>query len=295
MRTFFVILIFITLSLSGKAQNLDSATVNKTRLKTIVLGGSFLYTSSIIILSQAWYKDQGLTNFHLFNDNMEWNQVDKMGHIYTAYHISRVGTQVFKWANLSDKKAHIYGALAGLLYQTPIEILDGFSSDYGASWGDMAANTLGSGLWLGQYLLWEEERIHLKYSFQRTTYAPQRPNLLGDGWTQEWLKDYNGQTYWLSFDVWALTGKKDFIPKWLNITTGFGADGMVSANESSNNSLGFFSHRQYYLGLDFDFSHFKTKNKFLNTIFFLADMIKIPAPTLEFNNKDGVKFHGLYF
>jgi hypothetical protein len=294
MRKHIITTLLIVLSYSAFSQNADSTLVNKTRVKTIAAGGTFLYASSIIILSEAWYKEQGLSTFHFFNDNSEWNQVDKMGHIYTAYHISRVGTQAFKWANISDKKSHIYGALAGLLYQTPIEILDGFATDYGASWADMAANTFGSGLWIGQYLLWKEERVHLKYSFHRTQYAPQRPNVLGNGWTQEWLKDYNGQTYWLSFDVWALTGKKKLIPKWLNITTGFGAKGMISANEPSNNDLGLFSQRQFYFGLDLDLSHIKTKNKLLNTIIFLADMIKIPAPTFEYNKK-GWKFHALYF
>ena len=261
----------------------------------IVAGGSFLYATSIIALSQAWYKDQGLTSFHLFDDNSEWNQVDKMGHIYTSYHISRAGTQVYKWANIPDKKAHIYGAITGLVYQTPIEILDGFSNDYGASWGDMVANSFGSGIWLGQYLLWKEERIHLKYSFHRTRFANQRPNLLGDGWTQEWLKDYNGQTYWLSFDVWALAGKKNYIPKWLNLILGYGAEGMVSARESSNEDLGHSSYRQYYLGLDLDLSHVKTKNKVLNTLVYIFDMVKIPGPTIEYNQQRGWVIHPLYF
>ena len=295
MKILFLIFFTITFIFSAFTQSLDTSVVDKSRMRVVLASGSFLYATSIIGLSQAWYKDKGFSSFHFFNDNLEWNQVDKMGHIYTSYHISRVGTKVFRWANVSDKKAHIYGALAGFLYQTPIEILDGFSQGYGASWGDMGANAFGSGLWLGQYLLWEEERIHLKYSFHRTNYAEQRPNLLGNGWTQEWLKDYNGQTYWLSFDVWALAGKKKYIPKWLNITTGFGADGMVSADESSNKDLGFFSHRQYYIGLDVDLSHIKTKNKFLNTIIYLADMVKIPAPTFEYNAKGKWTIHALYF
>ena len=170
---------------------------------------------------------------------------------------------------LFRSKAHMYGALMGILYQTPIEILDGFANDYGASWGDLVANTVGSCLWAGQYLLWKEERIHFKYSFHRTGYANVRPSLLGENLSQQWLKDYNGQTYWLSVDIYSfLKNSKVKFPKWLNIAGGYGASGMVSANESSNNELGYSSYRQYYISLDVDLSHIKTKSKFLNSIIF---------------------------
>ena len=272
----------------------DSSQVNKKRLNIVLVSGTVLYAGSIITLSQAWYKDQGLGKFRFYNDNNQWNQVDKLGHVYTAYQISRVGTQTLKWANVSDKKAHIYGALMGILYQTPIEILDGFSNDYGASWGDLVSNTIGSGIWLGQHLLWQEERIHLKYSFHSTPYANARPELLGTNWTQQWLKDYNGQTYWLSFDIYSFTKNSFKFPKWLNIAIGYGAQSMVSANESSNELLGYRSYRQYYLSLDVDLSHIKTKNKILNSLLFIADMVKIPTPTVEFS-QGKAQFHPLYF
>ena len=44
-------------------------------------------------------------------------------------------------------------------------------------------------------------RIYPKFSFHRTDYAPLRPDVLGDGLAEEIFKDYNGQTYWLSFDM----------------------------------------------------------------------------------------------
>ncbi len=292
-----IVLFLLVLFFSNQAlsQQSDTNALNKSRMRVIIIGGTTLYAGSMIALSQAWYKGQEMTTFHFINDNAEWNQVDKVGHAYTAYQISRLGTSALQWANVPGKKAYIYGSLIGFIYLTQIEILDGFSRSYGASWGDIGANILGNGLWLGQYFLWKDERIHFKYSFHRTSYAKVRPEVLGDGLAHECLKDYNGQTYWLSFDIYSLFWKKKNIPKWLNISIGYGAQAMVSANEPSNNDMGYQSYRQYYIGLDLDLSHFRTKSKILNTLIYLADMIKIPGPTLEYNKQQGWKFHTLYF
>ena len=64
----------------------------------------------------------------------------------------------------------IYGATAGLTFLTAIEVLDGFSDEWGFSLGDFAANA-GTGFLVGQELLWKEQRIVLKYSFHQTGYA----------------------------------------------------------------------------------------------------------------------------
>ncbi|NJM25882.1 MAG: DUF2279 domain-containing protein, partial [Bacteroidia bacterium] len=107
----------------------------------------------------------------------------------------------------------------------PVEIFDGFSDAYGASAGDLIADAAGPLLYLGQKALWQEVRIHPKFSFHQTRYAPMRPDLLGDNLTSEVLKDYNGQTYWLSVDV----DKFIQFPRWLNIAVGYGAEEMITA------------------------------------------------------------------
>ena len=54
------------------------------------------------------------------------------------------------------------------------------------------------------------------------------------------------------------------------------------------------AYRQFYLGIDFDLTAIKTRSKALKTILFIADMIKLPAPTVEFSTK-GTRFHAFYF
>jgi hypothetical protein len=59
---------------------------------------------------------------------------------------------------------------------------------------DIIANASGTAL----FVLWKEQRITPKFSFHTTQYAQYRPNVLGSSLAEQMLKDYNGQTYWLS-------------------------------------------------------------------------------------------------
>ena len=69
---------------------------------------------------------------------------------------------------------------------------------------------------------------------------------------------------------------------------------MVSAEKSRSIELGYVPYRQYYLSLDIDLTKIKSRKKFVRTIGFLVNSIKIPAPALQFSKK-GVAFKPLYF
>ncbi|MDZ7608112.1 MAG: DUF2279 domain-containing protein [Cyclobacteriaceae bacterium] len=272
----------------------DSSGIDKKRLGIVLVGTGVAYGVSLAALSQAWYTNRG-TSFHFFNDNSEWNQVDKAGHFYSAYQLSRVGNELFLWTNMSEKKSAIWGSVMSQAFMVTIDIFDGFSDEYGFSWGDISANLLGSGLFLSQELLFKEQKIKVKYSFHFTEYAAMRPELLGSTPMEEILKDYNGHTYWLSFDVYSIFNKSPIIPKWLNLAVGYGAEGMVYGHEYENNANGYQSYRQFYLALDPDLSYIRTRSKLLKSLLFFADMIHIPAPTLEYNSQEGFMYHWFYF
>jgi uncharacterized protein YfiM (DUF2279 family) len=284
----------------AKAQLTDTAgtlqnSLNRTRLRTLLVGESVAYAGTLAGLHFLWYADAPRTGFHFFNDNAEWKQVDKVGHFYTAYHISRLGVEAFEWTGLPRRKAIWWGGLMGMLFQTPIEVLDGFSASYGASWGDLAANTAGSGLLIGQLLLWDEERIHPKFSFYPSSLAHLRPNVLGKNLLQQTLKDYNGQTYWLAFDIKPWLPKESRFPAWLCVSVGYGATQMISAEDSQNKMLGFYPYRQYYLSLDVNFTKIPTRSRFLKSVFYLLNTLHVPAPALEWNRMDGFRMRALYF
>ena len=54
-------------------------------------------------------------------------------------------------------------------------------------------------------------------------------------------------------------------------------------------------YRQYLFSLDIDLSRVHTNKKWLASILKHINIIKVPFPTLEINEVDGIKFSPLYF
>jgi len=273
-------------------QEVDSTQFKKYR--NVLYGAGVLYAASLAGLSKIWYSEHDRDSFRFFNDNPEWYQMDKAGHFFSAFHISQSTNLLFQKAGMDSDKALLWSTLAGPVLLLPIEILDGFSKAYGASTGDFLANLSGSLFFMAQHQLWDQAYVKPKFSFQRSPMAVHRPEVLGYNLQEELIKDYNGQTYWLSFDLYSLTGIENF-PKWLNIAVGHGIENVVHARKEVNASQGYNGYRQFYLALDFDLSHIKSRHSFINTLLYLVDLIHIPAPALEYNRKQGIKFHALQF
>jgi len=269
------------------------------RLTTVIVAESVFYVGGMLYLNNVWYKDHQSVPFHFYNDNRGWMQIDKAGHMYTAYYQSYYGMKALQWAGVSKKKAIWWGGMLGLVLQTPIEIFDGLYDGYGFSSGDMIANTAGTALMIGQELLWDEQRIMMKFSYSPTDYPSYRPSYFGASHTENFFTDYNGHTYWLSANIASFAPGISF-PKWLNLAVGFGADGMLAEFENPAYHRGdplpsFERTRQLYLSVDLDLRKIPTKSKFLKGVLHALNMLKFPAPALEFNKNDGVKFHPVFF
>ena len=274
-------------------------TINHKRLKAVIFSGALVYAGSMTGLYQLWYKNYPQSNFHFFNDNNEYLQMDKMGHFTTTYYISKLSYNTLRWSGLTEKQSILYGGGMGIMYLTVIEILDGFSTEWGFSPGDITANTLGASLFVGQQLLWKEQRLQLKWSFHQSKYATYRPDLFGNNLSKQWVKDYNGQTYWLSANIKSFLPKKSKFPAWLNLAVGYGAEGMTGASQNSLSYNGtiippFKRYRQFYLSGDIDISRIKTRSKTLHLILNALSFIKIPFPTLELS-QGKIIAHPLYF
>lgn len=267
---------------------------NKKRLAAVVGVEVALYSGTLLALNELWYKDYPRSSFHRFSDNQEWMHMDKAGHMVTAYSVGRVGYDLLSWSGVKRKNAIWYGGMLGSIFLNTVEILDGYSSEWGFSVGDLGANTAGSLFFVMQQSVWDEQRMVLKYSFQQSEYAQYRPELLGDNLQEDLLKDYNGQTYWLSLNLYSFMDKETRFPKWLNIAFGYGADGMVGGKfnptvvDNMGSVIPIDRYRQYYFSLDIDLTRIKTKSVFLNTVFHTIGFIKFPAPAIEFS-KHGVK------
>jgi uncharacterized protein YfiM (DUF2279 family) len=263
-----------------------------------LLGGSLLtYSASMTVLYQFWYADYPQSDFHFFNDSREWLQVDKTGHFFSSYYESVIGINTLKWTGMKENRAILYGSLWGILLQSPIEIFDGYSANWGFSVADMTANVAGSLFAFAQQKLWNEQKLQLKFSFLPSNMASKRTDLLGSTMVEQLIKDYNGETYWLSTGIRNIVPKAEFIPKWLNISVGYGAQNLLGGFENPVAYQYLKRYRQIYLSFDVNTLKLKGKSRFLNSVLTAVSFIKFPSPTLEFNsdNSRNVRFHWLYF
>ena len=295
---FLLFLIFSLISYSQVKTSFfqSSDTLNKSRRNTIYITEATVAGVALVGLNQLWYADYPRSEFHFYNDNDAWNQMDKFGHAFSSYYIGKMGMDALAWAGESKKNQLLYGATLGFAFVTTIEIFDGFSQEWGFSTGDMIANALGTSLLIGQELLWNEQRIQYKFSFHTTSYAQNYPTKLGENTLQQVFKDYNGQTYWLSFNLWSFF-KDSKIPKWLNVAIGYGANGLPEKRAVPLIYPGeeYQTYRQFFTSIDVDLTKIPTKSPFLKTVFNVFNFVKIPAPTIEYTSKGNFKFHAFYF
>lgn len=271
--------------------------LDTSRRNTVVITEAVGATVTLAALNQVWYADYPRSDFHFIDDNAEWLQMDKAGHVFSAYHLGRIGSDVLQWSGASRKSRLLYGATLGFVFLSAVEVMDGYSAKWGASWGDVVANATGTALYVSQELLWKEQRIIPKFSFHTTVYPGARPDALGSTLPEQVLKDYNGQTYWLSVNLKSFT-KIDALPAWLNVAVGYGATGMITGEERVVNTVFFPDKqrmRQFYLSLDVDLTRIPTRSHTLKTLFSLFNTLKVPAPALEIKGSQGAYWHWMYF
>lgn len=274
-------------------------TLNKKRLfvnlSTTVIG----YSGTMYSLYQVWYSKYDHSSFHFFDDSREWLQMDKAGHMYSSYYLSNVLHRGFLWTGMKNNKSLLMGTGIAFLAMSSIEIFDGYSSKWGASLTDLSANLLGGILYSGQDLAFSKQVLRLKFSFHPTTWPKYRPDALGENRFQQLVKDYNGQTYWLSCNLKSVTGIEK-MPSWLNLAIGYSGEGMLGginnldANWDYSNGDLPVRYRQFYLSLDADLTQIKTNKRFLKTVLKAFNCLKIPFPSISIE-KNNLKFSPLYF
>lgn len=275
-------------------------TLRKDRLRGVAIAGAAVYTTTMSILYGAWYSGYDQGGFRTFDDQGEWLQMDKIGHSWTAYYMGRVGQETLLWSGMSRRKAAIYGGASSWIFLGTVELFDAYSEEWGFSWTDMAANTAGSALLIGQEYLWGEQRLQLKWSYLPTDYAQYRPETLGSSWNERMLKDYNGHTYWLSANARSFV-KWNKLPAWLNISLGYSGEGMLGGmsnpevNDAGEPIPPYSRYRQYFFSLDIDFTRIPTRSPLLRTLFIVVNGLKIPAPALEYDERGRWIVHGIHW
>lgn len=295
-------LILVTCGISHAQK--DSLSPERTGKRKLILAGStgLIASATLFAFNEAWYKDYRTGRFHFFNDNAEWLQMDKLGHMYGTYQTADLMMKAFTRAGFAKKQTLFIGGSIGFVYMTAIEIMDGYSRGWGFSWGDELCNTLGASLAVGQQAIWEQQHFRLKFSYSQSGLAQYRPGTLGDSPATRLLKDYNAQTYWLSFNPFSVLKQQSrFFPKWLSLSLGYSAYGMLGGHynpilvfDNNGQVVKFERQRRYYLSLDIDLTKIKTNSKFLDRLFGALNILKFPAPALELGGGK-LHFYPLYY
>lgn len=263
-------------------------TLNKARRNMVLITEAVLFTTGVLQIGSSSAKGYKSSNFHFVDDTNSFLLMDKGAHVFSSYQFSSYAAEGLKWSGMSKKQSLLYGAGAGYLFLTTIEFMDGFVCGRGTSPSDIIANTVGSGVYVSQELMWDEQRIIPKFSSSSHDFVSYNSRKM----KSEIVREFNDQTYWLSVNLRSFA-KDTKIPRWLNIAVGHGVEGVACVKNGDLPPPN--AYHQYFLSLDADLTKIKTKSHVLKTIFYVVNYLKVPAPTFEIDSSGRAKFHPIYF
>ncbi len=268
------------------------------RLKKVIITEVAIGTAVSVGLYYLWYKKFPRSRFHFFNDSREWLQMDKVGHAVTAYNAGVLQYDLMRWSGVKKNDAIIIGSATALGSLTIIELLDGFSTHWGFSKSDMLANLVGTAIFAAQQKWWDEQRISMKFSAHLSPYAQYHKGELGNNFASRILKDYNGQSYWLSVNLKSFLPAGSSVPAWAAVSFGYGADGMIGGHSNPTTLKGvpiphFERTRRFMIAPDADLFRIRSIAP-VDAATYMTRPVKWPAPTLEMNSKGKFRFYGLY-
>ena len=266
--------------------------VNNIRLYSVL--GTMLAIDLIAYnMQRIVWRQNRITGFHSINwwvDVHNYQRMDKIGHFQDAYFVSDLTAKAYRWCGLSGESSVWLGALTGWTWMLEIEISDGLFADWGFSWLDLSANTLGSGFFLLQHYFPEVlGGIHPKFSYHVSP-SWRHKKYVKD--PQAFIEDYEGMTFWLAINPYHYfpdSWKKNY-PKWLSplgIAVGYGAADIASTPQ--------FGKPIWYFSLDLDLRQIPTGDdsglfKFMKSE---LNFLKFPLPTVRVT--PGEVWYGLYF
>jgi hypothetical protein len=267
----------------AQSQPVDDTTgVNGTRL-AIVAGSAAAGITAIHLYQQnAWWKEHR-TSFHFREDLVYACNIDKVGHLYGAQLITFLFSKSLQWANLSEASSLIWGASAATLFQTYVEIEDGFSEYWGFDRVDFAADVAGAWYPVLQHYVPAMKNVQLRFS-----YAPKDaggPSAIA-GQTKTIIDDYEGQTFWLTVTphTWLPEGKR-WWPSFLGIAVGLAVRNNVSPDR----------YLAWYIAPELDFRYIIPRDtEFLRIVGEALNFLHLPMPAVRLGPGSMV-WYGLYF
>lgn len=262
-----LILIFIfAFGLSYSTAN-DSAKVNPYRLG-FVLGASIgVFTAVHLQQYNSWWKGE-LTKFHFKDDFNQVLNADKFGHAYFSFLISDLLSRSLLWVGVNESSALVWGGAGSLIFQTYVEIEDGFRPSLGFSISDWISNAMGA------FLPYARSRFDFlkAVNFKISMFPSEK---FKSGAHRFIVDDYESLYFWLSFDV-SKFWKTEFFSQWFidffDVAVGYG---VKQIDWRGNGKV------EIFLSIDYDLSKIPTNIWLLRQIFQMLGYYHFPSPTLR--------------
>jgi hypothetical protein len=248
--------------------------------RVAVIGGVTLAAGLAINhqMRNAWWSgNRG--PFH-YREAFEYaRNIDKLGHAYAGYLSSFVFYRMTNWTGINESRSVWYGASLGLLFQLYIETQDGFSTRWGFERWDAIGDFFGAALFVARYYYKPLQYFQMKFSYLPSDRLGDRRNA---AWVENWIDDYEGHTYWISFRAGQFAHDLFDTPSWVRLFNIAGGWSLSPGRE----------HTEFYLGLDWNFEALPGSNWLLRRLWEGLDHIRFPAPAVRIR-PDGV-WYGIY-
>lgn len=262
----------------------DTSSIHPVRF-AVVTGGVALTMAGIHIYQQnGWWKNNRAP-FHFQEDLKYGRSVDKLGHFYGGIVAAFLLRKSYRWAGLSEEASLYWGSAGSLLFQTYVEIEDGFSK-WGFDRVDFAADVAGAAWPVAQYHVPFLRNFDFKFS-----YVPS-PNLNQSGGTgfvgqrHIMFDDYEGQTIWMSVKMKNVLPEPaaKYWPDVLSLSLGYAVRDVFTPRPYS----------AWLLALDLDMTKvIPADTPFLKLLGEALNFIKFPAPAVQFSPR--AIWYGIYF
>ncbi|MFA6596994.1 MAG: DUF2279 domain-containing protein [Ignavibacteriaceae bacterium] len=267
MKTIFIFLLFASLLHPQENLQQDSSKINYYKLSFIggVTLGGFIYGQAF--QKNLWWKGEK-SPFH-FNWKEDWTYAlgaDKFGHFFFPMFAANIYADAFVWSGFEEEKSLLYGGITALTYQSFTEIKDGFSKQWGFSWGDFSANVFGATYPLLQCKYPQLKNFNMKISF----FPSER---FKNGSHKVIFDDYESTYHWLSISIanYLPDEVRKYYPAFLNVAIGHSVKGFDTNSR----------HHEIYLALDLNIDELPGNSSFLKFIKKYLNFYHLPMPAVK--------------
>jgi hypothetical protein len=237
------------------------------------------FTFGYVVQNNLWWKGDK-SKFH-FEWKHDWTYAlgeDKFGHFFFPYLLTNIYSQAFEWTGMDKSKSLLYAASFSLFYETFVEIRDGFSKQWGFSWGDFSADFLGAFYPVLQNKIPVLKNFNFKISF----YPSER---FRNGSNKVIFDDYESTYDWLSVNVHNLLpiSWRKYYPAFINIAVGHSVKKLDTEDR----------HHEFYIGLDWNLKALPGNGWFAKLLKRNLNYYHLPAPAIKIYR--GTVWYGLKF